>query len=83
MNWQPIETAPKDGRKILVYENGEAFCVAWQVDYDIIYPKTKAAQERAKRWCIPESYQDEQGGFFTVDNPTHWAEIEPPEEVAA
>lgn len=33
--WQPIETAPKDGTKVLVYtEYGRTFVAAWWEDYD-------------------------------------------------
>ena len=29
MNWKPIETAPKDGTKILAFKNGAKFVCYW------------------------------------------------------
>jgi hypothetical protein len=29
MEWQPIDTAPKDGQQVLVYEEGAIFISQW------------------------------------------------------
>ena len=78
--WQPIETAPKDGTFIIVYERvinspgtkyeniyGVIKIVAWEDDY-VYYPNC----EKTKCWCVMDSFQDEQGGYKTVDHPSHW-----------
>jgi|WetSurSiteA1Bulk_404760.scaffolds.fasta_scaffold55279_2 hypothetical protein len=76
MNWQPIETAPKDGTLILVYEpetkrNEEGIYIVTWSRQDKYYPK---------EWCIICSEQDEQGGCATVDYATYWMPLpEPPE----
>ena len=80
MDWQPIETAPKDGTKVLVY-----------VPSDSIYPT--AAQyvspeyfereygdrdymEAGWRWAFgyPSDFHEE------VVEPTHWMPLPPPPE---
>jgi len=68
--WQPIETAPKDGTAILVYDEGAAL-VTWEV--------YRRHQEEHADWCLMDSWQDEQGGYSTVNHPTHWMPLpEPP-----
>lgn len=74
--WQPIETAPKDGTEILVYEPaigqyGEEgiYIVSWSREYP----------RNPKCWCVILSGQDEQGGCATADYATHWMPLpEPP-----
>ena len=34
MNWQPIETAPKDGTRILVRGGGNVFVAGWGTVFD-------------------------------------------------
>jgi hypothetical protein len=77
--WQPIETAPKDGTRILVIdEYKDQYVVKWMVDYEVVFPTDPCEAEAMKEWCIPESYQDEQGGYFTID-PVAWMPLpEPP-----
>lgn len=64
--WRPIESAPRDGRSILVIQNAVIYKVAWL---------NNSVARRAYslfQWCVPESWQDEQGGYWEVNNPTHW-----------
>lgn len=73
--WQPIETAPKDGTLILVYEPVRQYAEAgiYMVSWDREYPY------QPKTWCIVYSEQDEQGGCATVDWATYWMPLpEPP-----
>lgn len=66
--WMPIDTAPKDGTQILVYSKDEGIMwVSWDTE-EVYYPGCKPR----KCWCVPGSHQDEQGGAYTADNPTHW-----------
>jgi hypothetical protein len=79
--WRPIETAPKDGSRILVFDEMAAdnespvVMVAWLND---------AERHNRKRfaWCVPGSWQDEQGGHCTADRPTHWRPLPAPPQGA-
>jgi hypothetical protein len=79
--WEPIETAPKDGSRILVFDEMAAdnespvVMVAWLND---------AERHNRKRfaWCVPGSWQDEQGGHCTADRPTHWRPLPAPPQGA-
>ena len=78
--WISIDSAPKDGTPILVYEppaeysDGGVLLVQWRSSIDH-YPGSKPFWA----WCLPESDQDEQGGCATIDHPTHWMPLpEPP-----
>jgi len=63
--WQPIETAPRDGRDIQVYckDTGEQFVAFWFSPRDC--------------WC----YAKWRDGGIVVCKPTHWMPLpEPPED---
>ena len=79
-----MSSAPKDGTPILVYnvenylnegeEVGEWLIVCWEDDW-VSYPGSKAI----KRWCAIHTWQDEQGGHYTADNPIGWFSL--PEKI--
>jgi hypothetical protein len=74
--WQPIDTAPKDGTEILVWNGFRISLVSWSE-----YPQISRRAKKMFAWCVSESEQDEQGGCATAGNPTHWQPLpEPPEE---
>jgi len=65
MDWQPIETAPKDGTLVLVFEASQGVAVAcqngetWYLDVP---------------WNAPDLSQD----FSMYYAPTHWMPLPPP-----
>lgn len=80
--WQDIGTAPKDGSEILVADSYGVHKVAWLDNAS--RPSRGKSRKLDFAWCVPGSWQDEQGGFYTIDNPTHWMPLpEPPETEAA
>jgi len=70
--WLPIESAPKDGTRILACggDCDELQLVAWLNDSSISWKKAMA-------WCSPDSWQDEHGGYSTY-SPTHWQPLPAP-----
>jgi hypothetical protein len=59
MNWQPIETAPKDGTTIFLFEDGIIGFGMW-------------ATWRKKPCWVMKDYQT---GDLLESEPTHWAPI--------
>jgi hypothetical protein len=56
-------------QKLLVVikdEDGDVYIVAWLNDAVGRYSR------KDMNWCIPESWQDEQGGYCTIDNVIGW-----------
>lgn len=70
MIWHPIATAPKDGRRILLYyaERLPFYSVGWwaaEIDSSEGYWSCQAEYVRGARW-------------HRVNHPTHWAELTEP-----
>ncbi len=62
--WQPIETAPKDGTEILVFIDGNIF---------------QAHQDEQLDWCMPFAKAHGCGCCgWNDDKPTHWMPLPPP-----
>jgi hypothetical protein len=81
MKWKPIKTAPKDGTYILIYnpprandyEDEGIYIACWKQESYIIY-----RENDPWCWCVFGTYQDEQGGEITIQNPTHWMSLPTP-----
>ena len=61
MKWDTIDTAPRDGTRIIVHDGENVFVVAY------LNNRVSRRGKKVMEWCIPESWQDEQGGYETVD----------------
>lgn len=68
MEWQPIETAPRDGTKILIWSTpgGGYFIVIPHVEYD------EPREDFTERWTWKES-----AGMYGI-RATHWMPLPDP-----
>lgn len=64
--WQPIETAPKDGTRILGWSSGDGVCI-------VAFGDTP----RRTRW-----YENHPLGRLPIKQPTHWMPLPAPPEDA-
>lgn len=60
--WQPIETAPKDGTAILVYAGQFCYCVEWVEEFDW--------------WAVEDNKLGP--FRLRGQAPTHWMPLPPP-----
>lgn len=81
--WQPIETAPKDGTDILVYSANEGQAVAWwDAEFGFDYVGPKLTYKLIGAWTAGTAT-----GVGTLDGeylalePTHWMRLPAPPEV--
>ncbi len=74
--WQPIETAPKDGSRIMVWD-GAPYFVCWSEQCEF------AQFERVPGWQLFEC----EDGFYSCglrpDEPTHWRPLPSPPQTGA
>lgn len=72
--WQPIETAPKDGLKVLVYDESYGLPQkAW-------FGKDRN-DETYEGWLFGDGDDYSCGMYFTPINPTHWMPLPKPPAV--
>ena len=66
MKWRPIETAPRDGTRILCFWPGATF-----LKHDHPPDYSVAAWSDDLQWHCPTTKEE-------FGNPTHWCPLEPP-----
>ena len=74
MEWQPIETAPKDGTKILIGKVGsKLICTAhWEIEPEWAYKGSSPC------WASYMADDDYYSLYFDSDWPTHWMPLPTP-----
>lgn len=78
MDWQPIETAPKDGSPILV------FCETLRRDRDAVYVCRWTTPLKIDIYSGGPGYWVEAGGEqYAEYKPTHWMPLPEPPSTAA
>ena len=74
--WQPIETAPKDGTHILVFERETGRHLSGHCPFHVVYYRISEFGPDSKDF--PPSWSDAEGWAY---DPTHWHPLpSPPEE---
>lgn len=76
MDWQPIETAPKDGRPVLLFGETEKTGPVWAVAKWSSY---MAANVKEYGWVV--AIETRSGAAAVTVGPTHW--MPPPAGPAA
>lgn len=70
MKWQPINTAPKDGTRILVYNGDGMHVAAWE-------ESTMTLKEK-KNWVYASYSLGGWNYYEVVDGVTHWMSLPDP-----
>lgn len=77
--WQPIETAPKDGKKVLIVANGVIYAAWWNSEFENQWDEETSEYRYVGAWTddAVESF-----GYETVASyePTHWMPLPDPPE---
>lgn len=72
MKWQPIETAPKRGGNVLLWDGNRIEIGSWRKDDN--------ERGRKKRWLLNDYDDFSCGMASTPIQPTHWMPLPPPPE---
>ena len=69
--WQPIETAPKDGSKILIYDGDDIYAAWWEPKFHL------GVSENAEEFTYLGAWTDDAVASFNYEEtfeyqPTHW-----------
>jgi hypothetical protein len=74
MDWQPIDTVPKDGTNVLLFADGEVTYGRWRGEV------RGEDQEWAEEWVVPPGWWI-MNTFLPEKAPTHWIPLPaPPKE---
>lgn len=83
MEWQPIETAPKDGRKVIVWylnQNNKARTVMarWLTDEEAAETDGDGVGLEAGWYECIDNWDDYSQVAINQGEPTHWMPLPPP-----
>jgi hypothetical protein len=75
LSWQPVESAPKDGRQLLLWfpsvgSLGTMVAAFWHLDAGKARPKPHWRQTGSQTRLYPEKWNPY--GAARLDRPTHW-----------
>jgi len=83
MNWQPIETAKKDGTKILLYQPGEDGGIDTAFWEDTTYQTWETVNKSTKKLVTVQDGYWHTGSEISFWCPTHWMPMPDPPTAAA
>jgi hypothetical protein len=69
-DWQPIETAPKDGRQVIVVVDGRVKIGRWA---NVINTDHGVVTYAHQGWSIPDMF-----AFGNTPEPSHWMPLPDP-----
>lgn len=74
--WQPIESAPKDGTRILLFFPNDVGVISgeWNFERFNANPKPHFTHDQEQRWGVRH---------MRANQPTHWKPLPPPPEAKA
>lgn len=90
-NWQPIETAPKDGSRVLCcWVGGEPCFLVWKTNRRLLKPEYRELSAEEKAWLEQFSNpyfgdpneDDDYDLARTGKGPTHWMPLPEPPEIS-
>ena len=85
MEWQPIETAPKDGAEIILCRGKRVTCGAWvEEDEETMseyHSNGTYLGEYPTGKIYPAYWMSQDGGFTDEEPPTHWMALPEPPKV--
>lgn len=73
--WKPIESAPRDGTRVLTYDASFGCCISWYgKDFNV----------NGKHWLTGNGDDFSTGFYYTPIEPTYWQHLpQPPKEEKA
>lgn len=79
--WQPIETAPKDGTEVFVYDAADKkiYRAKWYLDEEV--QEWDAEDLEAGFYELNKCFENYDDYFMALGNPTHWMPLPKAPEV--